>query len=242
MTLALLLSGGQVVTAAPDPARVPLQYPWAASYMEVAHELASQGVPIIEEREGVLLRVRRGELEVSYRFYMEEKIGDIILKEREEEGERRMVLDRLQYEAAHPPEEAKLYAVDVLLPGIVLEQDGPDAGGLVARLSELYAPQQASAKRQRRRWFEREDEAKQPASAKREAGSLSFRDASTAVRVDYVVQGQVRYARRMSLVSRPLNRQRNRQIEALRKEADRRVRLRLRQANRELKRRIRSEQ
>ncbi|MEQ9366451.1 MAG: hypothetical protein RIF32_19580, partial [Leptospirales bacterium] len=45
--------------------------------------------------------------------------------EREEEGRRKMVLDRLVLEPAHSKEEATLYAVDVLLPGLPLEdQDG----------------------------------------------------------------------------------------------------------------------
>ncbi len=124
--LILSLWPADMLLSRPAVDMLPLVYPWGDSYTNITHELASLGVPLIQEVEGDYLRLRRANLEVHYRFYTKEKIGDIILGEREEEGRKRAILERLVLVPAEPREMAPLYAVDVRLPGLPLEDDAED--------------------------------------------------------------------------------------------------------------------
>ena len=99
---ALALFSANPANAAPNTDPLPLEYAWGETYLEIAHELIAKKIELLEDQEGRLIRIQRSELDVRYLFYTEEKIGDIILMEREEEGERRMVLDRLVMEPARP--------------------------------------------------------------------------------------------------------------------------------------------
>ncbi|MCR9142030.1 MAG: hypothetical protein NXI24_07245 [bacterium] len=287
---ALLLWPATGSLPAPAAQRLPLVYPWGDTYLNITHELVSLRVPILEESEGAFLRLRRAELDVRYRFYTEEKIGDIILAEREEEGRQRAVLERLVLEPAHPKEEAVLYAVEIRLPGLPLidpqdpdlpnesegasdENDTEDvrAGeveianpddeasedvneyrsgqSLLGRLERIYGPPARNARRIRRapaqseqtRRERAEEEARKALDGRGRVsgGSLEYGNRDTLVRVDYEAQGGQRFARKMTFVSRVISRERNRDIEKLKKSADRKIRKKIRTADRRLRREAR---
>lgn len=250
---ALALFSANPANAAPNTDPLPLEYAWGETYLEIAHELIAKKIELLEDQEGRLIRIQRSELDVRYLFYTEEKIGDIILMEREEEGERRMVLDRLVMEPAHPPEEARLYAIDVLLPGLPLPSEKSENTGdnleLLSQLEKIYGPPRSRTGRDRlspgqsaetRR--KRAEEEARDSQAARVAGFVEFRNRDTLVRVFYEEQGGIRYARRLSFQSRVISEMRNKATEKLREEADRRILKKIRAADRQLKRRARSNQ
>lgn len=254
----LLIWPGSFLVPAPQEDRLSLVYPWGDTYLNVTHELVSRKISLIEEIEGDSLRFRNGELEVRYLFYTKEKIGDIILMQREEEGEQRMVLDRLILETAYPREEAPLYAVDVLFPGLPLDTEEhaetekeienkteTESLTLLARLEEIYGKSSRKTARDRLSPAQsektRRERARQNSQAIRVAGSLEFGNRDTLVRVYYEEQSGRRFARRMSLVSREISRSRNKDIENIKKSADRLIRKKIRVVNRELRREARSQ-
>ncbi len=238
-----LLPAGPIVRSEPGETvrreALPLRFGWGRTYEDLRHIL-SGGNNVLEDSPGELIRLRAGDgWEVRYRFYRDEKIGDIVLTERETEAGKRAVLKELVLEPDGPPGDAVLFAAVILLPGIPLDppRGAEDAeNALLQKLTELYGtPARSEQPRGVRKNFAGQampDEGKPgPASA-----YLEMERDDTLVRVYYRIQGERRYAVRLSFASIRLSRERNRAIEKLRREADRAIRRKIDAANRRLQR------
>lgn len=236
---------GIVGTLTPAPSggaaseALPLRFGWGRTYEDLRHILSGGGT-VLEDRPGELFRLQSGDgWQIHYRFYRDEKIGDIIVTERETEAGKRAVLKELVLEPVGPPADAVLYAAEILLPGLPL--DPPPGEGrenaLMQRLTENYGtPARSERPRGVRKNFAGQP---MPEEGKPEAtvgAYLELERDDTLVRVYYRIQGGRRFAVRLSFASIRLSRERNRNIEKVRKEADRAIRRKIDAANRRLQR------
>jgi hypothetical protein len=114
--------------------KMPIVFNFGQSYKDTKKDLING--KIMFEKKGELIQVKNESLEYQYFFFLKRRVKEIKLKKMIIDKKERMVLSDVLMEDAHPQEESTLYAVSIVFPMIVFEDEIQKA--IMNRLTPVY--------------------------------------------------------------------------------------------------------